>query len=48
MGTYFPCKWGKKSSFSRELPENPPEVTPILYIELNRNYVEKLCAKGEK
>jgi hypothetical protein len=21
MGKYFPCKWGKKSTFSRELPE---------------------------
>jgi hypothetical protein len=48
MGTYFPCKWGKHRLFQESFQKNPPEVKPILYIEPNRHYVEKLCAKGEK
>jgi hypothetical protein len=42
----------KNSMFSpiaRKIQEsfqkNPPKVTPILYMELNRQYEEKLCAK---
>jgi predicted metallopeptidase len=47
MGKYFPCKWGKHQLFQESFQKNPPVVTPILYIESNRHYVEKLCAKGE-
>jgi hypothetical protein len=48
MGKYFPCKWGKNRLFQESFQKNPQEVTPILYMESNRHYVEKLCAKGEK
>jgi hypothetical protein len=48
MGKYFPCKWGKNWLFQESFEKNPPEVTPILYIESNRNYVEKLCEKKRK
>jgi hypothetical protein len=48
MGTFFPCKCGKHRLFQESFQKNPPEVTPILYMESNHHYVEKLCAKGEK
>jgi hypothetical protein len=37
MGKYFPCKWGKNRLFQESFQQNPPEVTPILFLELNRN-----------
>jgi hypothetical protein len=39
---------GKNRLFQESFQNNPPEVTLILYMEYNRHYVEKLCAKGEK
>jgi hypothetical protein len=39
---------GENINFFKSFQKNPPEVTPILYMESNRHYVEKLCAKGEK
>jgi hypothetical protein len=50
MGKYFPCKWGKTKNrlFQEIFQKNTPVVTPILYMESNRHYVEKLCAKVEK
>jgi hypothetical protein len=48
MGKYFPCTWGKNRLFQENFQKNPPEVTPISYMESNRHCVEKLCAKEEK
>jgi deoxyadenosine/deoxycytidine kinase len=39
---------GKNRLFQESFQKNPPEVTPILYMESNRHCVEKLCAKEEK
>jgi hypothetical protein len=48
METYFPSKCGKHRLFQETFQKNSPDVTQILYMESNRHYVEKLCAKGEK
>jgi hypothetical protein len=47
-GKEFSLHMGKNRLFQESFQKNPPEVTPILYMELNRFCVEKLCAKEEK
>jgi hypothetical protein len=37
---------GKNRLFQESFQKNPPEVTPILYMESNRHYVEKLLKEG--
>jgi hypothetical protein len=47
-GRVFSLQMGKNRLFQESFQKNPLELTPILYMESNRHYVEKLCAKGEK
>jgi hypothetical protein len=44
----FFLQMGKNRLFQESFQKNPPEVTPIIYMKSNRQYVEKLCAKGDK
>jgi hypothetical protein len=38
LGKYF-GEWGKNRLFQESFQKNPPEVTPILFLELNRQHV---------
>jgi hypothetical protein len=49
LGKYSPCKWGKNRLSQESFQKNSPDVTTILFLELNRQHINvKLCSKFQK